>query len=171
MSSQLSVTQVLSQLEARAAFHREREAHHAGQEELHRQEQAGHAAELEKILASLESFRAAASLAVDLVAQTPAAPPNAARPPVESAQSGRLMVSRLIRAAVDDRRDGEPFGASTLAAEVNRRFAGRLRQPLDTRTASDVLRRMSKSRQIHRVRPGKAFAEALYAKGARPEAG
>jgi len=37
MSSKLSVAEVLENLESRAAFHREREAFHAGQEEQHRQ--------------------------------------------------------------------------------------------------------------------------------------
>jgi len=58
-----------------------------------------------------------------------------------------------------------------VTAEVNRRFADRLRRPIDTRMASDVLRRMNNARQIHLVRVGKAFSEALYAKGARAEGG
>ena len=78
------------------------------------------------------------------------------------------MASRFIRAVVESRPDGEPFGASGVTAEVNRRFGDRLRNPVDTRSASDVLRRMSSERKIHLVRPGKAFSEALYARGARP---
>jgi hypothetical protein len=77
------------------------------------------------------------------------------------------MASRYIRAVVESRADGEPFGAGAVVAEVNRRFGDRLKKPVDTRTASDVLRRMSKERKIHLVRPGKAFSEALYAKGAQ----
>ena len=163
MSSKLSVAAVLESLETRAAFHREREAFHAAQEEQHRQERARHAAELETVLHNLEAFRAVSASAMELVQQ--ASPPEPAEPPVKGPASGRLMASRFIRAVVESRADGEPFGAGTVAAEVNHRFGGRLRKPVDTRTASDVLRRMSKQRQIHLVRPGKAFSEALYARG------
>jgi hypothetical protein len=166
VSSKLSVAEVLGSLEARAAFHREREAFHAAQEEQHRQERARHAAELETVLHNLEAFRTVSASAVELVQQ--ASPPEPAEPPVRGPASGRLMVSRFIRAVVESRPEGEPFGASAVAAEANRRFGDRLKKPIDTRTASDVLRRMSKGRQIHLVRTGKAFSEALYARGARP---
>jgi len=166
MSSKLSVADVLESLEARAAFHREREAFHAAQEEQHRQERARNAAELEKVLHNLEAFRTASASAVELVQK--ASPPEPTEPPVKAPASGRLMASRHIRAVVEAWPDGEPFGASAVTAEVNRRFGDRLRKPVDTRTASDILRRLSKERKIHLVRPGKAFSEALYARGARP---
>jgi hypothetical protein len=169
VSSKLSVAEVLGSLEARAAFHREREAFHAAQEEQHRQERARHAAELETVLHNLEAFRTVSASAVELVQQ--ASPPEPAEPPVRGPASGRLMVSRFIRAVVEARPDGEPFGASAVTAEVNRRFGDRLKKPIGTRAASDVLRRMSNARQIHLVRPGKAFSEALYALGARPKEG
>ena len=165
MSSMLSVAEVLAHLESRAALHREREAFHAEQEEHHRQERARHAGELEKVLYNLEAFRAASASAVELVQQPQAPTSEPAEPQVRSPASGRLMVSRFVRAAVESRPDGEPFGATAIAAEVSRRFGDRLRRPVDTRAVSDVLRRMSNSRQIHLVRPGKAFSEALYAKG------
>jgi hypothetical protein len=166
MSSKLSVAAVLESLEAQAAFHREREAFHAAQEEQHRQERARHAAELETVLHNLEAFRTVSASAVELVRQ--ASPSEPAEPPVKAPASGRLMASRFIRAVAESRTDGEPFGASAVTAEVNRRFGDRLKKPIDIRTTSDVLRRMSKERRIHRVRPGKAFSEALYARGARP---
>lgn len=171
MSSKLSVAEVLTNLEARAAFHREREAFHAQQEEQHRVERARHAAELEKVLHNLETFRAASSSAVELVQQPHSQAPAPAEPQVKAPASGRMMVSRFIRSVVESREEGEPFGASAVTAEVNRRFADRLRRPIDTRMASDVLRRMNNARQIHLVRPGKAFSEALYARGARTEEG
>jgi hypothetical protein len=168
MSSKLSVAEVLENLESRAAFHREREAFHAGQEEQHRQERTRHAAELEKVLHNLETFRSASSSAVELVQQAHPAPEPTV-PHLELPASGKVMVSRMIRAVVESQGDGEPFGASLVTAEVNRRFAGRLRRPVDTRAASDVLRRMNNAGQLHLVRAGKAFSEALYAKGARGE--
>jgi hypothetical protein len=165
LSSKLSVAEVLGSLEARAALHREQEAFHAAQEEHHRQERARHAAELEKVLHNLEAFRSVSASAVELVQQ--ASPAEPAEPPVKAPASGRLMASRHIRAVVESRPEGEPFGASAVAAEVNGRLRDRLKKPLDTRAVSDVLRRMSKERQIHLVRPGKASSEALYARGER----
>ncbi len=158
------MAEVLANLESRAAFHREREAFHARQEAENRQERERHAAELEKVLHNLETFRAASVSAVELVQQAHPAPEPAA-PHLELSASGKLMVSRMIRAVVESQGEGEPFGASLVTAEVNRRFAGRLRRPVDPRATSDVLRRMSTAGQIHLVRAGKAFSEALYAKG------
>jgi hypothetical protein len=167
LSSKLSVAEVLGSLESRAAFHREREAFHAAQEEQHRQERARHAAELEKVLHNLEAFRTVSSSAVELVQQGASQEP--AEPPVKAPASGRLMASRYIRAVVESRPEGEPFGASAVTAEVNRRFGERLKKPIDTRAASDVLRRMNNARRIHLIRPGKAFSEAMYARGERPK--
>jgi vacuolar-type H+-ATPase subunit I/STV1 len=79
VSSKLSVAEVLGSLEARAAFHREREAFHAAQEEQHRQERARHAAELETVLHNLEAFRTVSASAVELVRQ--ATPPAVNSPP------------------------------------------------------------------------------------------
>jgi hypothetical protein len=145
MSSKLSVAEVLESLEARAAFHREREAFHAAQEEQHRQERARHAAELETVLHNLEAFRTVSASAVELVRQ---ASPSEPAEPVKGPASGRLMVSRHVRAVVEAWPEGEPFGASAVVAEVNRRFGDRLRKPFGPRAASDVLRRMSHARQL-----------------------
>jgi hypothetical protein len=172
MGSQLSVTEVLTKLEGRVVFHREREAFHAQQEVHHREERARHAADLEAAQQSLERFRAAAAEAVDL-AEKPVAPkPEPAVPtiPVASKESGRLMPSRMVRAVVAGFADGKPFGASAVAREVNRRFAGKLSRPLTGREASDTLRRMQSRGKIHVVQPGKGHQEALFAKGPRPAA-
>jgi hypothetical protein len=74
------------------------------------------------------------------------------------------MVGRLLRLAVESPDLEEPFGPAALAAEANRRFADRLRKPIDPRTASDILRRMLAEGEIELVQKGKAFHEALYAK-------
>jgi len=153
MSSKLSVAEVLSNLESRAAFHREREAFHAAQEEQHRQERARHAAELEKVLHNLEAFRAVSSTAVEIVQQAVQAP-KPMEPRVDLPASGNPMASRFIRAVIESQPEGDSFGASLITAEVNRRFADRLRHPVNTRAASDVLRRMNNAGQIRLVRPG-----------------
>jgi hypothetical protein len=158
MSSKLSVEDVLSQLEKRAAFHREREAFHSQQEAGHREERTLHAVELEKVLQSLESFRTVAATAVDLTR------PAAAKPIADEQElppPGRLQISRLLRSVILSPALPEPFGASAVAAEANRRIRDRL-PPIDRRTASDVLRRMLAEGAIRLAREGKAFHEALY---------
>jgi hypothetical protein len=165
MSSKISVQEVLATLEQRAAFHREQEALHAQKAAQHQAEQARHAAELEKVAKSLEAFRAVAAAAVELAQPVPAnaAPASPAeKEEIDLPPPGRLMVSRLIRLIVERPGLAEPFGASDVAAEANRRFADRLREPIDQRTASDVLRRMLGEGEIYSAQKGKAFHEALY---------
>jgi hypothetical protein len=171
MSTKLSVAEVLAKLEARAAFHEQREAHHAQQEGLHREQRESHAADLAQARRNLESFRAISAEALDFVQQGAAAPPE---PPVDpligvSQASGRVVPSRLVRAVVGSRKDDEPFGATAVAREVNRRFKDKLRRPMSARAVGDTLRRMEAQRLIHLVRPGRAKYEALFRKGPRPK--
>lgn len=163
MSTELSVAKVIANLEARLAFHREQEALHARQEEHHRDQRGVHAAEIEKIAQSLEAFRNTAATAVELARPVP--PP----PPPDDVETGaRTMVSRLIARVVESRPADEAFGASSVADEVNQRYAKRLERPVDTRAASVVLRRLRARRQIHQIRKGKAAHEALYRRGPKP---
>jgi hypothetical protein len=157
-SSKLSVEEVLANLEQRAVFHREQEALHAQKMALHQAEQALHAGELEKVLQSLEAFRAVAAAAVDL-AQPLARP---ASEEVDLPPPGRLMVSRLLRLVAERPGLAEPFSATAVAAEANRRFADRLRKPIQARMAADVLRRMVREGLLQVAQEGKAFHEALY---------
>jgi hypothetical protein len=161
----MSLEEMLSNLEARAAALRDEEAFHARQEAHHRAERESRAAELEKVLASLEAFRAAAATAAGL---TPAAvtTPVAGESRETLPPAGRLMVGRLLRSVVESPALAEPFGANAVAAEANRRFADRLPAPVGPRTASDVLRRMLTEGAIQLVREGKASREALYRRGA-----
>lgn len=159
MSSKLSVEEVLSHLEERAASLRSDEAFHAQQEAHHREQRELCAAELEKVLASLEAFRTAATGAVGF-AQAAGVQPAAKAAPEELPPPGRLMVSRLLRLVIESL--PEPFGASAVAAEANRRFKDRLKEYVGPRTASDVLRRMLAEGALELVRKGKASHEALY---------
>lgn len=163
MSSKLSVEDVLANLEERATYHREQEAFHAEKESHHRDQRAAHAAELEKVLQSLETFRAAATAAVDLaqpVARQPAPPPQEPKLP----PPGRLRAGRLVRRVAQSSELEEPFVPATVAAEVNRRFASHLEKPVSSRAASDVLRRMLAEGRLKLVRKGTAFHEAQYAR-------
>lgn len=158
MSSKLSVEEVLSNLEERAAFHRAQEALHAQQEAHHHEQRAHHAAELEKVLQSLEAFRPVAAAAVDMAQP----PPSLAGEEDPLPPAGRLMVSRLLRRVIENSALPEPFGAAAVAAEANRLFADRLPGPVSARTASDVLRRMLAEGAIQLAQKGTARHEALY---------
>jgi hypothetical protein len=163
MSSKLSVEEVLANLEQRAVSLREQEAFHAQQEVHHREQRALCAAELEKVQQSLEAFRAVAATAVDLALPLAASAVSGGTAAAEALPPpGRLQVSRLLRMVIENPDLEEPFGATAVAAEANRRFADRLREPIGPRTASDVLRRMLAEGKVQLAREGKAFHEALY---------
>ena len=166
MESAISIGDVLSRLEERAGFHREQEALHAQQEAHHREQRSFHAGEREKLEQNLEAFRSAAAAAVDLAGSLPTVRPAepAAIPEQDLPSPGRLMAGRLVKIVVQGRAAGEPFGPRDVAEEANRRFADRLPQPIGSRAASDVLRRLLAEGRIERVRPGKASHEALYVK-------
>jgi hypothetical protein len=163
MSSKLSVEEVLANLEQRAVSLRDQEAFHAQQEVHHRKQRELCAAELEKVQQSLEAFRTVAATAVDLVLPLAAhAGSGGTAEKEELPPPGRLQVSRLLRTVIESPDLKEPFGATAVAAEINRRFADRLREPIGPRTASDVLRRMLAEGKVQLTREGKAFHEALY---------
>lgn len=170
MSSKLSVAQVLANLEARYAFHREQEALHARQAAHHREQQTAHAAEMEKVRGKLESFKAA-SESLEELAEEPI-PGHPGQMPKQDAPDfgpGQPTATKVIRAVAESHGPGERFGANTVAAEVNQRYPDKLDAPVDGRTVSVVLRRMKDERKIHLVRPGKAHYEALYSIGPRPK--
>lgn len=163
MSSKLSVAQILANLEARYAFHREQEALHAREEAHHREQRTAHAAEMEKVHGRLESFKAA-SESLEELAEEPI-PGQTPKQSVPDFGSGRPTPTRMIRAVVESHRPGDRFGANGVAAEVNRRYPDKLDAPVDGRAVSVVLRRMRDERKIYLVRPGKAHFEALYSLG------
>jgi hypothetical protein len=162
MSSKLSIDEVLTNLEARAVFLRERQAFHAQQEVHHREQRAAYAAELETVLQNVEAFRTAIASTANLALppapeSVPSALDETTLPPLN-----RLMVSRLLRLVVESPGLEEPFGPTAVAAEVNRRFHDRLPEPVGPRPASDVLRRLLAEGALELVRKGKASHEALY---------
>jgi hypothetical protein len=166
MSSKLSVEEVLANLEKRAVALREQEAFHAQQEAHHREQRALCAAELEKVQQNLEAFRAVSTTAVDLVRPLAASSvSSAAVAEEEIPPPGRLQVGRMLRMVIESPNLAEPFGATAVAEEANRRFGDHLREVIGPRTASDVLRRMLGEGEIELVRKGKAFYEALYRRG------
>lgn len=167
MGAELSVRELLSELEKREAFHRDKEAFHAEQEAFHEQQQghhreqrAVHAAELEKVRQNLATFRVAAASVVELVGPVEPPAPLSAQPKLPP--PGKKFVSGLVSLVINSPELGEPFGPKAMAAEVNRRFKAHLREPVGPRTASDILRRLAREGRLQLVREGKANQEALY---------
>jgi hypothetical protein len=170
MSSQLSVAQVLANLESQLAFHQEREAHHAQQEALHREQRAVHAAEHEKVARAYEAFKASAGGAAEIAARATAPSPEMSRQ-LENAQNAgdapgkTTLPSRLVARAVAAIPAGETFSPSRIAAEVNQRFRAELKKPIDVRQASTTLRRLQAEGVVRLAQKGAPHHEALYTRG------
>jgi hypothetical protein len=73
-----------------------------------------------------------------------------------------LPVSQLVARVVREKSEGERFGPSSLAKELNQRFAKTLRRRLDGRSVSIALRRLAAEGRIRIVEKGRAFHEAVY---------
>ena len=160
MSATLTVQEILAKLEARVAFHEEKEGYHGQQEQHHREQRAFHAAELEQVKQHLAAFKATSEVAADLARQVDG-PPRAAE---DNDLGRRPKVSHMIAKVLEGLGDGESFGATWVTAEVNRRFHDKLRRPVSPRTVSVTLRRLRDSKRIFALRDGKAFHESLYRK-------
>lgn len=163
MGTGLSVTQVLAQLEAKVALHREQQAFHEQQEELHRQQKTQHAVELGRALESYEAFRNASAGVGEMLDGEPASPPPAS--PVRDEvldlpSTGSL--SPLIARIVQAKAPGEPFGPAAITQELNERWGTRLRRRIEPGTVSATLRRWAAAGKLKRVREGWAYAESLY---------
>lgn len=161
----LSVAQILADLETQIARGESQEAFHAQQEILHREQRAQSAAELLKLRERYEAFKAAAAAAEEVVTRAPVEDP--ARREDEDARFEITTVSKLVARVVEGRTGA--FGATAVAQEINQRFGRRLHRPPDSRTVSVTLRRLNTMRRIYLVREGRAFHEALYAWGPRPK--
>jgi hypothetical protein len=158
MSMDLSLAEIIANLEAQMVFHRAQAALHGQQEEHHREQRVVHEAELQKVTGHWEALKAAAP-AADLVRSVAAPSVRQEAAPVA------LSLSRMVARVLEGLQDGEPFGQTRVTAEVNRRFRESLSQPADPRTVSATLRRLAQKRRIHLVEPGRPRHEALYAKG------
>jgi hypothetical protein len=156
MSSDLSISQVLKDLESQVRQLEGQEALHAEQEVFHREQRVLRAGELAAIRERYETFRAAASAAGEVVR----------RLKVEGADEGAppATISKMIARVLEAKATGERLTPSSIAGEVNETFARRLRRPVSSRTASVALSRLAGLGYLDLVRKGKAFHEAIYAK-------
>lgn len=163
MNPNLSVKQILTQLEAQIAQLEGQEALHAQQETYHREQRAACIAELARVKERYEAFRAAAS-GLEEIARRPAPLP------IQDEDSTRkLTIRKMINRVVTALPGDEPFGPAAVAKAANAHYGKKLRRPLDGRAVSVVLRRLMAEGRIHLVREGKAHHEALYAKGRKPK--
>jgi hypothetical protein len=153
MKSALTVQEVLSRLEMQAASLQKKTAFHREQEEHHRELRQRFAAEAEAAVQRLEQFRGAASVAVEHAAgATPPPEPLGPRPGTQ----------RLIEAAIQAFGPAEPFGATKVLQEIERRHGPTLKRLPDPEHVSIALRRMGRNRRLHQIRRGKPHWEALY---------
>lgn len=165
MAPPVSVEKLLAQLEKQLAHHREREAHHLAQESAHREQRERHAGEGVRIAQTVETLRSSLTAALGLVA-----PSLTQEARDEEMDTGHVRIlTRLVNRVIEGKAVDERFGAKALTAEVNRRFARIVRQPVQRRHVSLVLRRQARQGKIHQVRRGRPHHEALYVRD-RPEA-
>ena len=163
MSTKLSVAEILAKLEERIEFHRRQAGHHVEREAWHREQSAHHSAELEKVLARFEAFKATASEAAELAVE-PVIPRTVTAPVDDLPPGRRFTKAKLISRVVEDQEEGKPFNATQIAAEVNRRFRERLKRPVDKRVVGTVLRRLRDAGEIREVVAGRSFHEATFSR-------
>ncbi len=156
MTPDVSVAEVLANLEERIAFHRQQADFHAQQEVHHRDQNAVHLAELKRVTEHFEAFKAVALSAVEVAQERRTAPPQPIEEPEDDSEfiGKRIMPSRLVARVVDRMPDDATFGARQVTAEVNRRYKDKLRKPVQARAVSITLRRLQANGRLLLVRQG-----------------
>jgi hypothetical protein len=162
MGSNLSVYQIIAELEAQIARHHAQVDLHTKQEAFHRERRAHHAAELEKLSGVLEDFRKTSSAVLEVTGDS-----RKRRDDQRDFGSSRPRFGRLILAILEDKGAEEAFSASDLAGEIQRRYGDRLDKAkrVEPRSIAAQLRRMVDRGEIRLTREGRSYHEALYAKG------
>jgi hypothetical protein len=145
----------------REAFHGKQEAHHAQHQKLHLEEKTRHGAELESVSRQLEELQSMAERLGQVVTQS-----RGIAPPETDQQllGGHPNVSKAVDQVLASWPQDVPFTATTLAAEVSRRYASVLRRSVSSRVVASALRRRRDDRIVEEGREGKPFLEAMYRK-------
>lgn len=167
MDTNLSVAAILASLAAQIAQQREQEAFHAEREAFHRERRAGHAAELERLVQSLEAFQASAASAADLaVRYVPAVAPN----PDDDLQPGRkVSINKAVIKVIEGKEAHAPFGPREITEEVNQRFSARLRKTVEMPQVSVSLRWLAGTGRIARLAKGRPHWESKYVRQLPPK--
>jgi hypothetical protein len=156
-----SLDDLLADLETKVAFHRRQEGLCAEQEAIFRERRSFHSAELARISQCYESLRTAAATAEEIAAQTlPAELPGE-----DLGSPSRPKLTRMVTRVLEDRAGSARFGASEVAAEVNRRYAAHLRRPVEDEQVAIVLKRMADAGSLQKLRKGRPYHQALYSRG------
>ncbi len=168
MTTALSMEAIAARLEKQIAHHREREAFHAEQGAYHGEQQALHAAELATLTSTLEAFKTSTAKAAELAARETAISVPSLAEPLRAATSmdiGRKpSLTRMVQRVIESRPPDEAFGTNYLTAEINHRYADRLRRPVKPKLVSIVLRRLAATGRLREVRKGRPHHEALYSR-------
>ncbi|HEX5719143.1 MAG TPA: hypothetical protein VF179_23475 [Thermoanaerobaculia bacterium] len=165
MTLNLSIAQMLANLETKVELHRERKHFHAEQEAIHREQTSLHAAELDTALARLEAFRSAAEAAGELLDQAKLAALPPPQPDLDDADLIRKRsLSRMVARVVAGLPADQTFGARAVTREIQERWGAKLRRRPDPRSVAATLRRWALAGRLHQVREGRAYYESLYAK-------
>ena len=170
MGANVSVTEMLAQLEAKVAYHKAQQELHAQKEALHAEQKGVHEAEYGKALKRCEAFKAAAAEAGEILVDV--TPPAAAAPelPEDFGSSEWHWLSRLMSLILEGKAPDETFGPSKIVREIRERWGAKLPHKVDPRSVSVTLRAWATKGRIHKVREGRAYYEAIYTKG-RPASG
>ncbi len=173
MTPDVSVAEVLANLEERIAFHRQQADFHAQQEILHREQNAVHLAELKRVTEHFEAFKSVALPAVEVAREGRLPPPQPVEEPEDNREfiGKRILASRLVARVIERMADDATFGARQVTAETNRRYRDKLRKPVEARAVSVTLRRLQANGRLRLVREGKSKHEALYTKVSKTAAG
>ena len=165
MTLNLSIGQMIGELETKVAHHRERKEFHAAQQAIHREQTALHEAELDKALARLEAFRSAAEAAGEILDQARLAAQPPPRPDLDPADLIRKRsLSRMLTRVVEELPPDQVFGARAVTREIEKRWGAKLRRRPDPRSVAATLRRWAAAGRIHQVREGRSYYEGLYTK-------
>ena len=144
----------------REAFHAQQQAHHAQQEKFHGEERARHAAELEAASRHLEELREMAARLGQVVQQVRVVPPETEEETVGRKSNLSQALDRVLESWPPELH----FTATSIAAEVHRRYGAVLRRDVDPRAIASALRRRREEGVVQEVRAGRPHLEAEYRK-------
>lgn len=160
-SRNLSVAQILSDLETQIAHFEDQAASHGRQEAFHRAEQTRCEEEAARLRERYEAFKAASEAAGEVVQRPMPAALHEKTP--EAADDGSTKsTATLISWVVEWMPMGESFGPTAVTEQIGARCAKWLRRPVNVRSVSVGLSRMAAEGRIKLVRGGRAHHEALY---------
>lgn len=164
MTENLSIGQMLAQLEARVAHHAKQQALHDEQERLHRDKAAFHREQLEAAQAHLEAFRAASTAAGELLVRdrSIAAPQPQRNDDIDVRR--RKALSRMMARVIEELPAETVFGTSDVTLAIRERWGSKLRRQPDPRSVATTLRRWVQADRLVQIREGRAHSEGLFRK-------